>query len=131
MRLLLISNSTNFGENYLAWASAQIELFCLQNHINKESRIIFVPFAGVNIGGKVYPESYDAYEAKVKAVFSEKFGLENLQHRGRKGNRPAAGPHQPQVSHRDGACRQKAGETVQVQAPRGTITYEILEVMYD
>ena len=25
----------------------------------------------------------------------------------------------------------KKGETVQVQAPRGTITYEILEVMYD
>ena len=47
MKLLLISNSTNFGENYLAWASTQIELFCLQNHINKESRIIFIPFAGV------------------------------------------------------------------------------------
>jgi peptidase E len=62
MRLLLISNSTNFGENYLAWASTQIELFCAQNHINKDSRIIFVPFAGVNIGGMVYPESYDAYE---------------------------------------------------------------------
>ena len=47
MRLLLISNSTNFGENYLAWATTQIELFCAQNHINKDSRIIFVPFAGV------------------------------------------------------------------------------------
>ena len=77
MRLLLISNSTNFGENYLAWASTQIEFFCLQNHITKESRIIFVPFAGVNIGGKAYPESYDAYEAKVKDVFLRKFGLEN------------------------------------------------------
>ena len=78
MRLLLISNSTNFGENYLAWATTQIELFCLQNHINKDSRIIFVPFAGVNIGGMVYPESYDAYEAKVKNVFRTKFGLENF-----------------------------------------------------
>ena len=78
MRLLLISNSTNFGENYLAWASTQIEMFCMQNHINKDSRIIFVPFAGVNIGGKAYPESYDAYETRVKTVFSEKFGLENF-----------------------------------------------------
>ena len=78
MRLLLISNSTNFGENYLAWATTQIELFCLQNHINRESRIIFVPFAGVNIGGKAYPESYDAYETRVKTVFSEKYGLDNF-----------------------------------------------------
>ena len=75
MRLLLISNSTNFGENYLAWATTQIELFCAQNHINKDSRIIFVPFAGVNIGGMVYPESYDAYESKVRNVFRTKFGL--------------------------------------------------------
>ena len=78
MRLLLISNSTNFGENYLAWASTQIELFCLQNHINKDSRIVFVPFAGVNIGGMVYPQSYDAYESKVRNVFRTKFGLENF-----------------------------------------------------
>ena len=78
MRLLLISNSTNFGENYLAWAANQIEFFCLQNNINKDSRIIFVPFAGINIGGKAYPESYDAYEAKVKGVFAEKFGLTNF-----------------------------------------------------
>ena len=78
MRLLLISNSTNFGENYLAWATTQIELFCAQNHINKDSRIIFVPFAGVNIGGMVYPESYDAYESKVRNVFRTKFGLENF-----------------------------------------------------
>ena len=78
MRLLLISNSTNFGENYLAWASTQIELFCLQNHIHKDSRIIFVPFAGVNIAGMVYPQSYDAYESKVRNVFRTKFGLENF-----------------------------------------------------
>ena len=78
MRLLLISNSTNFGENYLAWATTQIEMFCMQNHIIKESRIIFIPFAGVNIGGMAYPESYDAYESKVRNVFRTKFGLENF-----------------------------------------------------
>ena len=78
MRLLLISNSTNFGENYLAWAVNQIEYFCLQNGLNPDSKIIFVPFAGVNIGGKAYPESYDAYEAKVQKVFFEKFGFKNF-----------------------------------------------------
>ena len=78
MRLLLISNSTNFGETYLAWACNQIEFFCLQNNLNKDSRIIFVPFAGVNIAGKAYPDSYDAYEARVQKVFFEKFGFENF-----------------------------------------------------
>lgn len=78
MRLLLISNSTNFGETYLAWASNQIEFFCLQNNLNKDSRIIFVPFAGVNIAGKAYPDSYDAYEERVKRVFEEKFGFEHF-----------------------------------------------------
>ena len=78
MRLLLISNSTNFGETYLAWACNQIEFFCLQNNVNRTSRIIFVPFAGVNIAGKAYPDSYDAYEARVQKVFFEKFGFENF-----------------------------------------------------
>lgn len=75
MRLLLISNSTNFGENYLAWANNQIEFFCLQNHLDQHSKIVFVPFAGVNIAGKAYPESYDAYEARVKTVFEQKLGM--------------------------------------------------------
>ncbi len=78
MRLLLISNSTNFGESYLAWAVNQIEFFCLQNHLDRNSKIVFVPFAGVNIAGKAYPESYDAYEARVKAVFEQKFGMSDF-----------------------------------------------------
>lgn len=75
MRLLLISNSTNFGETYLAWACNQIEYFCLQNNLKPNSKIVFVPFAGVNIAGKAYPDSYDAYEARVQKVFFEKFGF--------------------------------------------------------
>lgn len=78
MRLLLISNSTNFGETYLAWAINQIEYFSLQNHLKADSKIIFVPFAGVNIGGKAYPESYDAYEARVQSVFEQKLGFTNF-----------------------------------------------------
>lgn len=77
MKLLLISNSTNFGESYLAWALTQIEYFCEKNKIFPESKIIFIPFAGVNIGGKVYPESYNAYETRVKGVF-EKLGFFNF-----------------------------------------------------
>lgn len=78
MRLLLISNSTNFGEVYLAWAMNQIEFFCQQNALTADSNIIFVPFAGVNIAGKAYPDSYDAYEARVKGVFESKLGFNNF-----------------------------------------------------
>jgi Peptidase E len=78
MRLLLISNSTNFGESYLAWAMCQIEYFTQQNHLAADSKILFVPFAGVNIAGKVFPESYDAYEARVKSVFEMKLGFKNF-----------------------------------------------------
>lgn len=77
MNLLLFSNSTNYGEPYLAWALNQIEYFCEKNQINAKSNILFVPFAGVNIAGKAYPASYDAYEARVKAVF-EKLGFTHL-----------------------------------------------------
>ncbi len=55
----------------------QIEYFCEKNQINAKSNILFVPFAGVNIAGKAYPASYDAYEARVKAVF-EKLGFTHL-----------------------------------------------------
>lgn len=77
MNLLLISNSTNFGEPYLAWAINQIEYFCEKTGINAKTNIVFIPFAGVNIAGKVYPASYDAYENKVKNVF-EKLGFANF-----------------------------------------------------
>ena len=78
MNLLLISNSTNFGEPYLAWPLAQIELFFIKNNIRPDAKILFIPFAGVNVGGKVYPESYDVYENRVKNVFS-RIGLTNLK----------------------------------------------------
>lgn len=77
MNLLLISNSTNFGEPYLAWATNQIEYFCEKTGVNAKTNIVFVPFAGVNIGGKAYPASYDAYENRVKTVF-EKLGFVNF-----------------------------------------------------
>ena len=75
MNLLLISNSTNFGEPYLAWATTQLELFIREQHVTAESNIVFIPFAGVFINKKPYPASYDAYEERVKNVFASKLGL--------------------------------------------------------
>ena len=77
MNLLLISNSTNFGEPYLAWCQTQIDYFCEKNSISADSNLLFFPFAGVNIGGKPYPASYDVYENRVKEVFS-RWGYKNL-----------------------------------------------------
>lgn len=59
MRLLLISNSTNAGEAYLAYPKAQIGDF-----LTGVSEVAFVPYAAVTF-------SYDAYEAKVQERFAE------------------------------------------------------------
>ena len=78
MKLLLISNSTNFGEPYLAWCQTQIDYFCQLSSISEKSNLLFIPFAGVNVGGKVYPESYDAYEKRVQTVFKT-WGYEGIK----------------------------------------------------
>jgi len=59
--LLLISNSTNAGESYLAWPRLVI-----QSYLNKHSikKVLFVPYAGVGI-------TYDEYSTKVNGVFRE------------------------------------------------------------
>ena len=85
MKLLLISNSTNFGEPYLAWCQTQIDYFCDKNGISADSNILFFPFAGVYLGKKVgdkmvpipYPESYDVYEERVQNVF-KRWGYNNV-----------------------------------------------------
>lgn len=69
MKLLLISNSTNYKEPYLGWCQPLIEEFLQGTAKN----IAFVPYAGVDVAGKVYPASYDAYTERVQKVF-EKFG---------------------------------------------------------
>ncbi len=63
--LLLLSNSTNYGEAYLGWAMAEIELF-IQCHSIKEA--LFIPYAGVTV-------NFDAYEAKVIPPF-RKIGVD-------------------------------------------------------
>lgn len=72
MKLLLISNSTNAGEAYLGWPQTFISDF-MQKH--KVTKVLFVPYAGVNLSPDGLKASYDAYEARVKAVFN-KLGFE-------------------------------------------------------
>lgn len=59
MKLLLISNSTNAGEEYLRYPLPQIE-----NFLQGIKEIVFVPYAGVTF-------SYAAYEKKVQARLAE------------------------------------------------------------
>lgn len=70
--LLLISNSTNRGENYLGWCTDMIKDFCQRHNVK---RVLFIPFAGVSLAEGGLEASYNAYEAKVKAVYAT-FGVE-------------------------------------------------------
>jgi len=60
MRLLLLSNSTNPGEEYLSWPKKEIQSFLGNNPVTA----LFIPYAAVTF-------SFDEYEAKVEARFSE------------------------------------------------------------
>lgn len=71
-KLLLISNSTNRGENYLGWCTNMIADFCKGHDVK---RVLFIPFAGVSLSPDGLTASYDTYEAKVKAVFAS-FGVD-------------------------------------------------------
>jgi dipeptidase E len=59
-RLLLLSNSTNFGEDYLLYARQEIQNF-LGASVKK---ILFIPFAGVTL-------TFDAYTENVRKVFKD------------------------------------------------------------
>ncbi len=72
MKLLLISNSTNAGENYLEWPRAYIQSFCEKHNVKQ---VLFVPYAGVNLSEEGLTASYDIYTRKVASVF-ESLGLE-------------------------------------------------------
>lgn len=66
--LLLISNSTNAGEAYLGWPRQVIKGFLEEVGAK---RVLFIPYAGVNLSDKGLEASFDAYEARVKAVYAE------------------------------------------------------------
>jgi len=66
MKLLLISNSTNYKEPYLQWCAPLIKDFIKTEGKN----VVFLPYAGVKINGKDMPESYDIYEQKARAALA-------------------------------------------------------------
>lgn len=71
MNLLLISNSTNPGEDYLGWPQKEIKNYLDKHGVKK---VLFIPYAGVSI-------SYDAYEERVNAVFkSLGFDVYSIHH---------------------------------------------------
>ena len=65
-QLLLISNSTNPGEAYLEWTQSYLSDFLEQTRVRK---IIFIPFAGINLTTEGVNKSYEIYADKVKRVF--------------------------------------------------------------
>ena len=60
MQLLLLSNSTNQGEDYLGWPQEILKQFIEKNSIKS---CLFVPYAGVTV-------SWDDYTTRVRSVFS-------------------------------------------------------------
>jgi dipeptidase E len=61
MQLLLLSNSTNQGEEYLGWPKEIISQFIKKNKIKS---CLFVPYAGVTV-------TWDDYANRVQDVFSQ------------------------------------------------------------
>ena len=70
MKLLLISNSTNYKENYLGWCMPLIQEFLGQK---EKKKIAFIPYAMVR-SDETIETSYTAATNKVKKCFSD-FGL--------------------------------------------------------
>jgi len=72
MKLLLISNSTNPGEDYLGWTLPFLEDFLKNNSVKTA---LFVPYAGVRVGNpQTLKESYDNLFGRAQGVF-EKFNV--------------------------------------------------------
>jgi len=70
MKLLLISNSTNYKETYLGWCMPLIQEFL---GTKRTYKIAFIPYAVVR-NGETIEKSYTAATEKVKKCFSD-FGL--------------------------------------------------------
>jgi len=71
-KLLLISNSTMAGEEYLGWPKGYISEFLNKYSVKK---VTFVPYAGVNLSLESIGASYDIYLERVSSVFKI-FGIE-------------------------------------------------------
>ncbi len=77
-KLLLISNSTNAGEAYLSWPREHIKTFLEETN---SKRVLFIPYAGVSLSNQGLEASFDAYEARVQAVYADLgFDLYSIHH---------------------------------------------------
>lgn len=56
------------GEDYLGWPKQYISDFLNNNNVKK---VVFVPYAGVNLSDESIEASYDIYEKKVAGVYHE------------------------------------------------------------
>ncbi len=76
--LLLISNSTNAGEEYLLWPREYIACFLNKFGVKK---VLFIPYAGVNLDPRSIEKSFDVYEERVRKIFREMgFELNSIHH---------------------------------------------------
>jgi len=66
--MLLISNSTNAGEDYLDWPKQYIKDFLEKTGVK---RVLFIPYAGVALSEESVEDSYEVYEERVNGVFNE------------------------------------------------------------
>lgn len=66
MRLLLISNSTMAGEEYLGWPRNYIKDFLK----NEAKEVLFIPYAGVNLSKDGLEASWNIYEKRVADVYA-------------------------------------------------------------
>lgn len=67
-KLLLISNSTMAGGEYLGWPRQNIKEFLDGTDAKK---VLFIPYAGVGLAAESVEKSFDVYEKKVKKVYQE------------------------------------------------------------
>lgn len=70
--LLLISNSTMAGEPYMGWCKELLAQFYKDAGVKK---VLFIPYAGVNLSSESISASFDVYEQRVAKVM-EPYGIE-------------------------------------------------------
>lgn len=70
--LLLISNSTMAGEPYMNWCKETLASFYKNAGVKK---VLFIPYAGVNLAPESITASFDVYEQRVASVMAP-YGIE-------------------------------------------------------
>lgn len=70
--LLLISNSTMAGEPYMDWCKELLAQFYKEAGVKK---VLFIPYAGVNLSPESLTVSFDVYEKRVASVMAP-YGVE-------------------------------------------------------